>query len=107
MGRSRLNPWRIASLSVLSVTVVLFGLWWTFLRAPGPEVVCDHILDVTMREAEAQGMDVQSQARLVETTKEQCIEHKRDKIQLRGRIKYAEYAKCVMDADDLRSIGRC
>ena len=103
----KLNPWRIASVSVLSVTVLLFALWWGFLRAPSPTELCDHILDVTLREASDQSMSVESQARLVETTREQCIEHKNDKLQLRGRIKYAEYAKCVMAADDLIAIGRC
>lgn len=103
----KLNPWRIASVSVLSVTAVLFALWWMFLRAPAPAALCDHIMDVTLREASDQSMSVESQARLVDTMREQCIQHKQDKLQLRGRIKYAAYARCVMEAEDLVAIGRC
>lgn len=98
---------RIVSGTVLGVVVLLFALWWGFVRAPGPHEVCDHIIQVTLAESRGKGLDEQSQARLVESTREQCIEHKQDKILLRGRIKYAEYAKCVMAADDLLTIGRC
>ncbi|MCA9652996.1 MAG: hypothetical protein H6712_18685 [Myxococcales bacterium] len=104
---ARPNPWRIASISVLAVTVVLFSLWWAFLRAPGPAEICEHIIQVTLREAANTQMSPQSQERLVETTREQCIQHKQDKLLLRGRIKYAQYAKCVMEAEDLIEIGRC
>ena len=98
---------RIASFVVLGLTLLLFVLWWAFIRAPGPVEVCNHIVDVTLREAGGQAMEVETEARLVESTREQCIQHKLDKIQLRGRIKYAEYAKCVMRAQTLGEIGRC
>ncbi|MEX1367735.1 MAG: hypothetical protein AB1Z98_31695 [Nannocystaceae bacterium] len=103
----RVNPWRVASASVLGVTLMLFAVWWLLLRAPTPAEVCDHIVQVTVREASDQAMSEASQQRLVETTMEQCIQHKQDKLLLRGRMKYAAYAKCVMAADDLIGIGRC
>jgi len=98
---------RIASFIVLGLTLLLFVGWWAFVRAPGPVEVCDHIMAVTLREAGDEALSDQSRARLVESTREQCIEHKRDKIQLRGRIKYAQYAKCVMAAETLGELGRC
>jgi hypothetical protein len=98
---------RIASGIVLGLTLLLFAAWWAFIRAPGPLEVCEHILAVTLREAGDQALSDESQARLVESTREQCIEHKRDKILLRGRIKYAEYAKCVVAAQTLSEIGHC
>lgn len=98
---------RIASAVVLGLTLLLFVLWWAFIRAPGPVEVCDHIVDVTLREAGRQALEIETEARLVESTREQCIQHKLDKIQLRGRIKYAEYARCVMAAQTLGEIGRC
>jgi hypothetical protein len=98
---------RIASAVVLGLTLLLFVSWWAFVRAPGPVEVCNHIVEVTLREAGDQALRTETEARLVESTREQCIEHKRDKILLRGRIKYAEHAKCVMAAETLGEIGRC
>lgn len=98
---------RVISGAVLGLTIVAFSFWWVFIRAPGPIAVCDHILEVTLAESRDQSLSEETQARLVESTRDQCIQHKHDKLLLRGRIKYAAYAKCVMDADDLVAIGRC
>ncbi|MCH9679986.1 MAG: hypothetical protein K0V04_01025 [Deltaproteobacteria bacterium] len=98
---------RIASFVVLGLTIALFALWWGFMRAPGPVEVCEHIVQVTVREAGEHAMSPESLQRLVEDTRTKCIEHKLDKIQLRGRIKYAAYAKCVIGSQTLSDIGRC
>jgi hypothetical protein len=98
---------RLASAIVLGLTLVSFAGWWLFVRAPGPVEVCNHIVEVTLREAGHQALDMETEARLVEATREQCIAHKRDKLLLRGRIKYAEHAKCVRAAHTLSEIGRC
>lgn len=98
---------RIASGIVLGLTVLVFLGWWMLIRAPGPVAVCEHVVAITMQEASAEGLSGDTQSRLVETTRAQCIEHKLDKLQLRGRIKYAEHAKCVVAAQSLREIGHC
>jgi hypothetical protein len=98
---------RIASAVVLGLTLLLFVVWWAFIRAPGPVDVCSHIVEVTLREAGEHALPGETEARLIESTREQCIQHKLDKLQLRGRIKYAEHAKCVMAAQTLSEIGRC
>lgn len=98
---------KIASLSVLVFVGALFTLWWAFVRAPGPAEVCDHIIDVTIAEAEQSNMSREAEADVIERTRDECISHKRDKIQLRGRIKYAEYAKCVMEATTLEAVYEC
>lgn len=98
---------RIASAVVLGLTLLVFAGWFLLVRAPGPVEVCEHIVEVTLREAGDQALRTETEARLIESTREQCIEHKLDKIQLRGRIKYAEHAKCVMAAQTLGEIGRC
>ncbi len=98
---------RIASATLLGVTIALFCLWWGFMRAPAPAEVCDHIIAVTIEEAGQIAMSDQSQTRLVESMRMSCIEHKHDKLLLRGRIKYAEYAKCVVGSQTLAQIGRC
>lgn len=98
---------KFASGAVLGLTLLLFILWWAFLRAPGPVDVCDHIMAVTLREASEQSLSDQTQTQLVESMHMSCIEHKQNKILLRGRVKYAEYAKCVVSSETLADIGRC
>lgn len=98
---------KIASSIVLGLILLLFVLWWGFIRAPGPVEVCNHIVEVTRRETAAQGISRESEAKLVESIGQSCIEHKQNKILLRGRIKYAEYAKCVMRGQTLLEIGHC
>ncbi len=85
----------------------LVALWAIFVRAPGPETVCEHIVEVTLREAEAASMNPQSEAALMSGLQERCVKHKLDKMQLRGRVKYAQYAKCVMGASTLSGVESC
>lgn len=98
---------KIALWSVTAVLVVLGALWLIYVQAPPPAEVCDHIIEVTMQESSQQGMSPDSQAAVLGGIRESCIEHKLDKIQLRGRIKYATYAKCVMASDSLSTIEKC
>lgn len=93
--------------AVFLFVATLVGLWALFVRAPGPEDVCEHIVDVTMREAQAAAMNPESEAALMAGLQERCVKHKLDKMQLRGRVKYAEYAKCVMAASALSEIESC
>jgi len=99
-----MKPWAIG---VFGGVALFCGLWVAFVRAPGPERVCDHIVEVTVAEATAAGMSVEAEASLVEGLRDRCVQHKRDKIQLRGRIKYARYAKCVLEQDSLADIEAC
>lgn len=98
---------RIASAVVLAVLVALFGFWWGWVRAPGPEAVCDHIVAVTKREAEDRSLEQHSEAALVDQMTERCITHKLDKLRLRGRLQWAQYARCVVASPDLGAIGKC
>jgi hypothetical protein len=93
--------------AVFLFVATLVTLWWIFVRAPGPEEVCDHIVEVTLNEARSAQMNPESEAALVSGLQERCIKHKLDKIQLRGRVKYADYAKCVMAADSLLDVESC
>ena len=96
-----------ASIVVLVIVAVLFAAWWGFVRAPAPEAVCAHIAEVTKREVEAGGVSLESEAAVIEGIERGCVQHKRDKIQLRGRLAYADYAKCVMGSETLAAIGKC
>lgn len=98
---------KIASSVVLILVVALFGFWFGWVRAPGPEAVCEHIITVTKGEAEDRSLEVQSEAALVQQMKERCMKHKADKLHLRGRLKWADYAKCVVASGNLTEISRC
>jgi hypothetical protein len=98
---------KLASGIVLAIVLLVTGFWLFFVRAPAPPLVCDHIIEVTLREAGQQGVSMETQADIVERLREQCIKHKIDKIQLRGRLKYADYAKCVVSKDTLGEIEHC
>ncbi len=96
------------ALWVITITMaVLLGLWLIYVKAPPPAELCEHISEVSLRESAARGMSADSQAAVLGGIREGCIQHKLDKIQLRGRIKYAAYAKCVMAADSLATIEKC
>lgn len=98
---------KIASAVVSIIVALLFGFWWGWVRAPGPETVCEHIITVTKSEAEDRSLELQSEAALVQQMKERCMKHKLDKIQLRGRLVWAEYARCIVASEHLAEIGRC
>jgi hypothetical protein len=104
MRRATARAW---SVGTLAACVLLFALWWIYVRAPGPEAVCRHIVTVTMQEAGDSELSPASQDALVRSLEERCIQHKLDIVQLRGRIVYAKYAKCVLASTRLADIERC
>lgn len=98
---------RTASLIVFGICLVLFGAWLFFVKAPPPRTVCAHVLEVAVAEARRAGMSPQSEAAVVEQISAGCMQHKLDKIQLRGRIVYARYAKCVVGQATMAGIESC
>jgi hypothetical protein len=104
MRRATARAW---SLGTLGACILLFTLWWTFVRAPGPETVCRHIVTVTMQEAGQSELSPMSQDALVRSLEDRCIQHKLDIVQLRGRVVYSKYAKCVLASSQLADIERC
>jgi hypothetical protein len=60
-----------------------------------------------MRETQAGGVGNEGQTALVSQLEERCMQQKLDKIQLRGRVVWAKYAKCVTEANDLDTIWKC
>ncbi len=96
----------IGCLSVIILIAAVLGiLWMIYVAAPGPEEVCDHIVDLTYQAA---GDDRREAAESqVERLQERCVEDKQTKIQLRGKIEWKTYATCVMEAADLEAAERC
>ena len=93
--------------TVMVLVLAVVGFYLAFVRAPSPVVVCQHIIDVTVAEAGEQAMSKDTQQTLLERMKQQCIEHKQNKLQLRGRLAYARYARCVVSSTTLRDIEAC
>lgn len=83
----------------------LATFWFLYVRAPPPEEVCQHLIDLTYEEAgdsAPKAVDA-----LVGRLEERCVEDKTRIMQLRDKIEYAKYAKCVMAADNLGDAERC
>jgi hypothetical protein len=98
---------RVLSLSMLGMTALVFALWWSYVRAPVPERVCERIVGVSLQDASDRGLSVDSRAKMAEMIGKRCQKLELDRIQLRGRLVYAEHAKCVMAASSLAEINRC
>ena len=98
---------RILAGVLITLVVAVFVFWLLLVRAPAPATVCQHIIDVTVSEAGDSAMGADTRETLLERMKMQCIQHKKDKIQLRGKLEYASYAKCVMADQTLQAIESC
>lgn len=96
---------KVAAALLLASTVAVFGFWWLRVRAPGPEEVCAHkiqlVLDTTAPE-QREGADA-----LISKLELRCVEAGYRKIKLRGKLVWAEYAKCVTAASTLMDAERC
>lgn len=99
-------PWGKIALIGLAVFVgTLTALWFIFVHAPGPEAVCERLTEMTLAEA---GDDHPESAKaLIERLEARCVDDKRRIIQFRGKIEWAEYARCVMEAEDLATAEAC
>jgi hypothetical protein len=89
---------------VLSVVaVIVFWLGW--VRAPSPEQICKHKIELVIQlagEDQSEGAEA-----LIGRLEGTCVEAAERKILLRGKIVYAEYAKCVMAATSLMEAENC
>ncbi|MBA3548036.1 MAG: hypothetical protein H0T76_16265 [Nannocystis sp.] len=96
---------KIAGLVVLVLALVLTGLWFMYVQAPPPELVCEHKMAITLAEAgEQRGPAVEN---LLDQLKLKCVKDKRTLLQLRGKIAYARQARCILAATTLSESERC
>jgi hypothetical protein len=101
--RAVLRKVGIAVLVLSVVSVLVFWLGW--VRAPSPEQICKHKIELviaTVGEDQTEGADA-----LIGQLEAKCVEAAERKILLRGKIVYADYAKCVMAAGSLMDAERC
>lgn len=94
------------SLAVLVLAVVsVFVFWLGWVRAPSPEEICRHKIELvimTVGEDQTEGAEA-----LIGQLEAKCVEAAERKIQLRGKLVYADYAKCVIAAQTLTDAERC
>jgi hypothetical protein len=95
---------KIAGLSVVAFTVTAAVLWMIFVRAPSPEEVCAHRVELSYQ---AGAKATAAAETLVDRLTTRCIEDEERRIRLRGRLVYAKYSKCVLSATDLGEAERC
>ena len=100
-----MGPMRIAGIVVLSLAAGLFAVWFFLLRAPPPEALCDHMIEMAIRETGDRSPD--ATAALVDSLRLHCTKEKRNKLRLRGKYAYAEHAKCLMAARTLAEAEGC
>ncbi|PRP98814.1 hypothetical protein ENSA7_64460 [Enhygromyxa salina] len=98
---------------IRKVSVILLGLmivgvfvfWFGWVHAPTPEQVCQHKIQLvheTVGEDQTDGAEA-----LVGQLEANCVIAANRKIQLRGKLVWAEYAKCVTAATTLADAERC
>lgn len=87
-----------------AIVLTLVVLWFRFVHAPAPEVVCDRLVELTIADA---GEHTAAADAAVKRIRETCVESKHRYIRLRNRINYAAHAKCVMAATSLDDAERC
>lgn len=85
------------TLSKLFAAVCLLSL--TTACAPSTEALCDHIIEVTKKEAGEEA------AKLID--KKECVESADRRKEMQGMIKYNEKAKCAMKGETLEAISAC
>jgi hypothetical protein len=97
---------RNVALAVLVISVVgVFVFWLGWVRAPAPEQICRHKIELviaTVVEDQTEGAEA-----LIGQLEAKCVEAAERKILLRGKLVYADYAKCVMAAESLMDAERC
>ena len=101
----QINASRVASITILTLTALVFAFWFVFVRAPSPTEVCQHKIELVLAEVgadKAEGADV-----LIDKLQNKCVERAADKIKLRGKLEYAKYARCVVAATSLADAERC
>ena len=96
---------KIAGIVISLLVVVLGTLWMLYVRAPAPEVVCQHKIAITLADVGDQHGD--AAANLLDQLRLQCVKEKRKLVELRGKIVYARQARCIMAATTLSAAERC
>lgn len=105
MAPTRTLAWTLALISVAVSALAVLVFWLGWVRAPSPEQVCKHkvsLVIATVGEDQTEGADA-----LIGQLEVKCVSAAERKIKLRGKLVWAEYAKCVTAAETLMDAERC
>jgi hypothetical protein len=94
---------KYAAIAAGVFALCILTFWAVYVRAPSPEEVCQHKIDLVLEEA-PEGTNAEP---LVASLQKSCVSSAERKIQLRGKLKYANYARCVVAATELGEAERC
>ena len=86
------------------IVLAVFVFWFTKVRAPDPATICAHKVELVLEAGADQRGGAEA---LVGQLEAKCVDAAKRKIQMRGKLVYAEYAKCVMAATALSDAERC
>lgn len=102
--RPRWGLWiSLGTLGAIAGSILAF--WVIYVRAPGPEQVCAHLIALTRQDAgDAAPRAVDA---LVGRLEQRCVEDKARIMKMRDKIEYAKYARCVVAATTLETAERC
>lgn len=92
-----------AVFGLLALATVVF--WFGWVRAPSPERVCQHKIELVFQTVGAEQRE--GAEALVSQLELKCVQAANNEIRLRGKLVYAEFAKCVMAATSLDQAERC
>lgn len=96
---------KTAAVCVVIGIAATFVFWVGWVRAPSPHEVCAHKIALIHETAGQQ--QAEAAGALVGQLEATCVSNIDRKIQLRGKLVYAEYAKCVTSATSLSDAERC
>lgn len=96
---------KIAATIALVLVAAVAALWFAFVRAPAPQVICQHKADILL--AEAGGQHDDAVANLLDQYRLGCSKQAENLLRLRGKLVYARHARCVMAATTLSDAERC
>jgi hypothetical protein len=88
--------------AILAVATLVF--WFGWVRAPSPEHICQHKIELAKSAGAEQREGTEA---LISQLELKCVEAAKTEIRMRGKLVYAKYAKCVMAATSLDEAERC
>jgi hypothetical protein len=96
---------KVAAALSVAIVLAIFVFWLGWVRAPSPQAICEHKVELvlaTVGPEQRDGADA-----LIDQLELKCVEAAERKIQMRGKIVYADYAKCVIAATTLAEAENC
>jgi hypothetical protein len=97
---------RLSQLIFCSCAAALLGvLLVVYMRAPTPEEVCGHALDMLRKEIPVTDLDILEQK--ANNFEQACVEEAEQRRRKEGHLEYAKQAECIMATSSLDELAKC